>query len=105
MNSELNKTIKHGGYMSKATNWMEDPELTNIATNKLLFLEKMLFESKNHSGKELMPFFMSLAMKAKKENITFSENEINIIVPVLKKYASEDEIKKMDQVIKMFKTR
>ena len=48
---------------------------------------------------------MSLAMKAKKENITFSENEINTMIPVLKKYASDDEIKKMDQVIKMFKTR
>ena len=52
-----------------------------------------------------MPFFMSLAMKAKSENITFTEDEINTIVPVLKKYASEEEIKKMDQVIKMFKSR
>lgn len=91
--------------MSESNHWMNDPELTDIPVNKLMFLENMLFESKNHTGKELMPFFMSLAMKAKKENITFSENEINIIIPVLKKYASEDEIKKMDQVIKMFKTR
>ena len=91
--------------MADANTWMNDPELINIAKNKLIFLEKMLFESKNHTGKELMPFFMSLAMKAKKENITFSEDEINIIIPVLKKYASDEEIKKMDQVIKMFKTR
>ena len=91
--------------MSEKSNWMNDPELTNIPVNKLMFLESMLFESQKHSGKELMPFFMSLAMKAKKENITFSENEINTMIPVLKKYASDDEIKKMDQVIKMFKTR
>ena len=91
--------------MSNTTTWMNDPELVNIPINKLMFLEKMLFESKNHTGKELMPFFMSLAMKAKNENITFTEGEINTIVPVLKKYASEEEIKKMDQVIKMFKSR
>ena len=91
--------------MSETTNWMNDPELTNISINKLMFLEKMLFESKNYTGKELMPFFMSLAMKAKQENITFSENEINTIIPVLKKYASEDEINKMDKVIKMFRNR
>lgn len=91
--------------MSDTTTWMNDPELVNIPVNKLMFLEKMLFESKNHTGKELMPFFMSLAMKAKNENITFTEVEINTIVPVLKKYASEEEIKKMDQVIKMFKSR
>ena len=74
-----------GGFMSEKSNWMNDPELTNIPVNKLMFLESMLFESQKHSGKELMPFFMSLAMKAKKENITFSENEINTIIPVLKK--------------------
>ena len=91
--------------MSNTTTWMNNPELVNIPVNKLMFLEKMLFESKNHTGKELMPFFMSLAMKAKNENITFTEGEINTIVPVLKKYASEEEIKKMDQVIKMFKSR
>ena len=91
--------------MTESSSWMNDPELANIPISKLIFLEKMLFESKNHTGKELMPFFMSLAMKAKSENITFSEQEINTVIPVLKKYASEEEIKKMDQVIKMFKTR
>lgn len=92
-------------FMSEVNNWMNDPALADISVNKLIFLEKMLFESKNHTGKELMPFFMSLAMKAKSQNITFTETEINIIIPVLKKYATEDEIKKMDQVIKMFKSR
>ncbi len=91
--------------MTESSSWMNDPELVNIPISKLIFLEKMLFESKNHTGKELMPFFMSLAMKAKSENITFSEEEINTVIPVLKKYASEEEIKKMDQVIKMFKSR
>ena len=91
--------------MNDNLQWMDDARIANIPKAKLDFLQKIFFESKNHTGKELMPFFMSLAMKAKKENITFSENEINIIIPVLKKYASEDEIKKMDQVIKMFKTR
>ena len=91
--------------MSEITNWMNDPQLANIQQNKLIFLEKMLFESKKHTGKELMPFFMSLAMKAKSENITFSEEEINTIIPVLKRYASEEEIIKMDQVIKMFQSR
>ena len=91
--------------MTESSSWMNDPELINIPVSKLIFLEKMLFESKKHTGKELMPFFMSLAMKAKSENITFSEEEINTVIPVLKKYASEEEIKKMDQVIKMFKNR
>ena len=91
--------------MSINTDWMQDSTLINIPIQKLQFLQSMLFESQKHSGKEMLPFFMSLAMKAKKQNITYSEDEINTIIPVLKKFASEEEIVKMNQVIKMFYNR
>ena len=91
--------------MSISTEWMSDPTLKNISIPKLQFLQNMLFESQNHSGKEMFPFFMSVAMKAKSQNISYSQEEIDIIVPVLKKYASEEEIGKMNQVIKMFQNR
>lgn len=87
------------------TDWMSDSSLKDISNQKLQFLQNMLFESQNHSGKELFPFFMSLAMKAKSQNISFSQEEIDIIIPVLKKYASEEEINKMNQVIKTFQNR
>lgn len=88
--------------MSINTDWMQDPALINIPIQKLQFLQNMLFESQKHSGKEMLPFFMSLAMKAKKQNITYSQEEIDTIIPVLKKFASEEEIQKMNHVIKMF---
>lgn len=91
--------------MSINTDWMQDPALLNIPIQKLQFLQSMLFESKNHSGKEMLPFFMSLAMKAKSQNISYSQEEIDTIIPVLKKFASEDEIQKMNQVIKIFQNR
>ncbi|MBR5596999.1 MAG: hypothetical protein IKW30_06300 [Lachnospiraceae bacterium] len=91
--------------MNQNTEWMQDPDLKNIPIPKLQFLQNMLFESKKYTGKELFPFFMSLATKAKSQNITYTQQEIDKIIPVLKRYASEDEIKKMDQVIKMFKNR
>ena len=91
--------------MSINTDWMKDPALMNIPIQKLQFLQAMFFESQKHSGKEMLPFFMSLAMKAKKQNISYSEDEINTIIPVLKKFASEDEIAKMNQIIKIFEQR
>ncbi len=91
--------------MSTNTDWMQDPALIDIPIQKLQFLQNMLFESQKHSGKEMLPFFMSLAMKAKSQNITYSQEEIDIIIPVLKKFASEDEIAKMNQIIKMFYNR
>ena len=92
-------------FMSINTDWMQDPALIDIPVQKLQFLQNMLFESKKHSGKEMFPFFMSLAMKAKSQNITYSQEEIDKIIPVLKKFASEEEIMKMNQVIKMFQNR
>ena len=92
-------------FMSINTDWMQDPALIDIPIQKLQFLQSMLFESQKHSGKEMLPFFMSLAMKAKKQNITYSQDEIDTIIPVLKKFASEEEIEKMNQVIKMFYSR
>ena len=91
--------------MSINTEWMDDPDLINIPIQKLQFLQTMLFESQKHSGKEMLPFFMSLATKAKSQNITFSQHEMDIIIPVIKKFASEEEINKMNQVIKMFQNR
>lgn len=91
--------------MSTDTAWMKDPALSGISIRKLDFLQNMLFESQKHTGKEMLPFFMSLAMKAKSQNITFSQNEIDTIVPILKKYASEEEIGKMNQVINMFQSK
>ena len=91
--------------MSINTDWMQDPSLINIPIQKLQFLQSMLFESQKYSGKEMFPFFMSLAMKAKSQNISYSQEEIDIIIPVLKKFASEDEIQKMNQVIKIFHSR
>ena len=88
--------------MNNNENWILDPALKNISQSKLVFLQDMLFESKKYKGKELFPFFMSLAMKAKQKNIAYSQEELDIIIPILKKYASQEDIDKMNKVITMF---
>ena len=91
--------------MTHDNQWMQDMELKSIPIFKLEFLQEMLFESKKHTGKELFPFFMSLAAKSRSQNIQFSQQELDTIIPVLKKYASEDELKKMNHAITMFNRR
>lgn len=91
--------------MNHEDSWQNDPALDQISAAKLNFLQNMLFESKKYSGKELFPFFMSLAVKSRSQNVSFTEEEINTIIPVLKKYATPDEIAKMNQVIGMLKNR
>ena len=85
--------------------WMQDPELSDIPKEKLEFLQKMVFESGQLSDKERLPFFMALATRAKTEKISFSQNEISRIVEVIKKYSTPQEIRKLDQIINIFKDR
>lgn len=91
--------------MEHSNQWMQDIALKNITPDKLVFLQDMLFESQKYKGKELFPFFMSLAAKARQKQITYSQEELDIIIPVLKKYASPEDIEKMNKVITMFKKR
>lgn len=86
----------------ETTEWMNDPRISSIPKNKLDFLQKMFFESKNLSKKELMPFLMALAGRAKKEQITFEQQEVDMILAVIKENSSPEECKKIDQTLRLF---
>ena len=87
------------------TQWMEDARVAQIPKEKLQFLQKIFFESKKLSKKEQLPFFMALAGRAKKDNISFSTDEINTIMDAIKEHASPEEIQKINQAIHLFKNR
>lgn len=91
--------------MNENLQWMSDERITNIPNVKLDFLQKIFFESKNLTQKEQLPFFMALAGRAKKDNISFSQDEINLIMEVIKDHSSPEEVAKINQTIKLFKNR
>ena len=84
------------------TKWMQDPRIASIPKEKLNFLQKMFFESKKLSQKELMPFLMALAGRAKKEKISFEQQEVDMILAVIKENSSPEECKKIDQTLRLF---
>lgn len=85
--------------------WMSDPLLKGIEHSKLEFMQKLVFELYNLSEKERLPFLLALAGRAKKENISFTAEEVERIITVVKKHSTPEEVKKMDQVLKMFQSR
>ena len=85
--------------------WMTDPRVNSIPKVKLDFLQKIFFESKNLKQKEQLPFFMALAARAKKEQISFSKEEIDIILEVIKEHSSPEDVQKINQTIRMFQSR
>ncbi len=84
--------------------WMSDPSLAHIEHAKLEFLQIMVFESRNLKQEEMLPFFMSVMKLSKEKKITFTEEEMNAILEVLKKHSSNAEINKINQIMSMRKS-
>ena len=84
---------------SEKPKWMQDPSLKGISMEKLDFLQKMVFESSSLSQKELMPFLMALAQKSRTANITFTQEEMTVIIEAIKKYSTPEELMKMNQIM------
>lgn len=85
--------------------WMTEPSLRDIPQEKLDFLQKMVFESRELSQKELLPFLMALAQRSRSANITFSTEEMNTIIEAIKKYSTPEELLKMNQIMKLMQRR
>lgn len=85
------------------TDWMSDPTLSHIPKAKLEFLQKMVFDSKTLSKKEMLPFLLSLSKVSKENNIQFSKEEMDLIVQVLRQYSSPEELSKINKIMSMKK--
>ncbi len=81
--------------------WMKDPSLAGIEPEKLEFLQTLVFESQSLTPRELLAFFMNLS-KQKNHSTTFSKEEMELIISVLKKNSSPEEIARMDKIMKMW---
>ena len=84
--------------------WMQDASLKNIDSSKLDFLQKLVFEMNGLKDKEKLPFLLALANRARKENISFSSEEMETIIATLKKYSTPEEVRRMDMMLQKFKS-
>lgn len=87
--------------MSNDRSWMDDPSLKNIDREKLTFLQNAVFDSKNLKQKEMMPYLMAMAQKAKKNKIQFTDAEMKLIVDALKKTSSKEDLVRINQALSM----
>ena len=84
------------------TSWLDDPDVAHIERSKLDFLQMLVFESKDLNREQMLPFLMAVAKRGRDNNVSFTDDEINVIVKTLKKYASPEECEKMDKMVNMF---
>lgn len=82
-------------------NWMNDESIKDIDSYKLEFLQALMFESSNLKKEQMLPFLMAVAKRGKEKKVSFSEDEINRIVTVLRKQASPEETAKIEKIMAM----
>lgn len=79
--------------------WMNDESLKNIEPYKLQFLQALVFESSNLKKEQMLPFLMTVMKRGKEKNVSFSEDEISAIVAVLRKFATPEELSKIEKIM------
>ena len=84
---------------TKRPPWMDDDLVKDISPKKIAFLEEMFRESRGKSQKEMMGFLMPMMKKAQQENLTFTPAEMNAAITAIKKYSSEEELNKMNNIL------
>lgn len=85
--------------------WMNDPSLEGIDQAKLEFLQMLVFESKKLSPKEMLPFLMNVGQRGKDSSISFTADEMDRIIAVLKKNSSPEELVRIDKAMKLMKMK
>lgn len=85
--------------------WMNDPSLADIDKNKLTFLQALVFESRTLKKEQMSLFLMAVAKRGQADHITFSNEEIETIVAVIKKESSPEEAATIDKLMRMHKKR
>lgn len=83
--------------------WIFDPALQDIPKEKLQFLDSLIFDAKELSQKDMISHLLSMVKIGKEKNISFSKEETDLIVSVIRGYVTPYEMKKIDMVLKMKK--
>ena len=84
-------------------NWKDNPKLSQMDRGKLDMLSQLAMQGSQKSPSELLPFIMNAAAQGKQTGMNFSGSEIDTIIQVLKAGKSPEEVKKLDQVIRLMK--
>lgn len=79
--------------------WMDDELVKDIPQKKLEFAAELFQKGRGKSQKEMMAFIMPMMRRAKAENLTFSQNELNACIQAIKKHSTEEELAKIDDIL------
>ena len=79
--------------------WKNHPALAGMDPRKIFLLTKISEKIEGKSEQEILPVLMAAMTSARKQNISFSSDEFEILFSILKEGKSPQEIQQMNQTI------
>ena len=86
------ENLQNGSLNQNKISWMNDSRLSGIDPAKLQMLFSMSGQGASKSQNELMPFLMAVAARSRQNGMTFTPEETNLIIEVMKQGKSKEEI-------------
>ena len=84
--------------------WLNDPALQQMDPVKKLLFEQAAKQVEGKSGNAMATTMMSLISTANRKGITFSQEEINLILRIMKQGKPAKEQAQIDQMVRMVTT-
>ena len=81
--------------------WMNNPAMKNIDPIKLELIQMAASQTAGKSGRDLAPIMMALITNANKKGISFSGDEMSLILEIMKDGKSKDQQAQIDRTINM----
>ena len=79
--------------------WKNHPALVGMDPKKVFLLTKISEKMEGKSEQDILPILMAAMSSARKQNISFTTNEFEILFSILKEGKSPQEVQKMNQTI------
>lgn len=79
--------------------WKNHPALAGMDPKKVFLLTKISEKIEGKSEQDILPILMAAMTSARKQNISFTPQEFEILFSILKEGKSEQEIQQINQTI------
>lgn len=81
--------------------WMNHPAMENLDPVKLELIKAAAAQTKGKSGNGMATVMMALITSARKNGISFTPEEMTLILDILKDGKSEEEQNQIDNMVNM----
>lgn len=83
--------------------WKNHPALAGMDPKKIFLLTKISEKIEGKGEQEILPILMAAMTSARKQNISFSPQEFDLLFSILKEGKSSSEIQQMNQTMEFAK--